>query len=1148
LAAWVLLVVAGTAGAVGQPSQDASAKSGAASYSVTLITGDRVELDVLADGRQSATVDPAARGAGLPEATFDVVRDSGDLYVFPSDAAEFLDDELDRELFNVSSLVAQGLHDGAARSLPLIVDYERRVGSLPPALHRVADLESIDAAVAREPRAEAGAFGRAVARASSAETDLFAGIEKIWLDAEVKAALDESVPQIGAPAAWAAGFDGTGVTVAVLDTGIDATHPDVAGKIVASRSFIANQDVADGHGHGTHVASTLAGTGAASGGRYKGVAPGAQLVIGKAISNSGTGPTSGVIAAMEWAVREQDADLVNMSLGTMVPSNGMDPASQAVDNLTAETGALFVVAAGNLGPAASTIASPGAANDALTVGAVDKSGGLAGFSGRGPRLGDNALKPEIAAPGVSITAARGAGTTLGTPVDDRYTTASGTSMATPHVAGAAAILAQRHPDWSAAQLKAALVSTSADSGHTVYEQGAGRVDVARAVDQAVQVSPAKADFGFFPWPQEGPAVTRTVTYANPTAAAVELDFTLTATRVGGAPVPAGALTADTDALTVPAGGSAAVTLTLDPTAVAAGLYSGRLVASAPGGVQLTTPIGFVIDEEKFTLGVRVLPRANVSQFTNVNVQLYAVEGSLAGESRSVNCLPGCPDPIQFVVPAGTYSARALVRWFDANGRRQLAVLINPEFDVTADTLVALDGNDAEAISFTTHRPSEPQATSPFSHFRSTADGSRQLISLLIGSGVEDWWITPTETVTKGDFWFATHALRRAPTVEGTPAYLYSLKIYEDDRVPESVHYRFGRRDLASVDNRVHADQPATPFRLTWFSRRKAEFASGGVSFAFTGPVTLREYVGRLSSDIVHERRLTTTPSGFFPLDAALDVFSRSGHREIDWNTRPNAPGALSQPPGFEEAFGDRNIIGFPYSLCAGCRQGDAFYPFMHPNSSEPNHALGRFGTPFGGDSFRLFREGVEVPQAPPFFGAVTTYHLPPEPARYRLTHVFRNAQTSWDFGSSTVTAEATPPGYWCPERFFFNVTTPCRAEPLLFLRYDADVDLANTARAGRSDELDVSVYRQATSGPRIAGLKLWVSTDDGVDWDQAKVKSRGNGTFEADVKYPNLSQTTGAVSLRAEAWDVAGNRVEQTLTRAYGLRDGGDGDDDDDDD
>jgi subtilisin family serine protease len=1148
-AASALLVLGGAAGAAGEPSRIGNAQAPVGSYSVTLITGDRVELDVFPDGRQAATVDPAPRGGGQAELTFEILEASRDLYVFPSDAARYLDDELDRQLFNVTGLVTQGLHDEAAGSLPLIVDYERSVGSLPPALDRVDTLASIDAAVAREPRGQAVAFGRALAaqarrddragrlgaRAPAAAPGLFAGIEKIWLDARVEAALDESVPQVGAPEAWAAGFDGTGVKLAVLDTGIDPTHPDVAGKIVASRSFIPGEEVADGHGHGTHVASTVAGTGAASGGQYTGVAPGAQLVIGKALNNAGTGTESQVVAAMEWAVLEQDADIVNISAGTPTPSDGTDPASQAVESLTSSTGALFVIAAGNLGPAPFTISAPGAATAALTVGAVDKSDVLAGFSSRGPRLGDHALKPELAAPGVSITAARAAGTSLGTPVDERYTTASGTSMATPHVAGAAAILTQQHPDWDAAKLKAALVATSADTGYTVYQQGAGRLDVARAFGQALQVSPATADFGFLPWPQAGPHA-KTLSYTNATGADVTLDLSVRATTLRGQPVREGALTLDADTVTVPAGGSATVGLTLDPTAADGGTYTGRVVAEAPGDVRLATPVGFTIDEEKFTFGVRVLPRANVSQFTNVNVQLFAVDGSLAGESRPVNCVPGCPDPLEFVVPAGTYSARAFVRWFDADGRRQLAALIAPEVEVTRDTVVTLDANDALPITFATPRPSEPQASSPFSHFRSTADGLQRLISILSGAGTEQWWITPTKTVSKGDFWFATHVLRRAPTVEGTP-YVYQLKIYEDDRVPDSLHYSFTSGELASVDNHLHADQPSTPLRLTWFSRREGEFAIGGFGLALAGPLTLREYVGPLSDEVVHERRLTTTPSTIFPIDHALDLFAEPSHRTIRWNTRPNAPGALEHPPGLEEAR-DRNLVPFPFALCAGCRQGDAFYPFMHRNSSEPTHALWRFGTPYGGDTFRLYRDGVELPQAPPFFFAVTTYELPPEPARYRLTHQHQNTQSAWEFTSARVTEEATPPGYWCPETFFFNVTTPCRAEPLIFLRYDAPVDLRNTVPAPGAHHLVITPYRQAppSTVPPIAGLNLWMSTDEGAVWRPVQATRLKNGDYRATLHFPKLDRTSGKVSLRTEAWDAAGNRVEQTIIGAYGLR------------
>src|SRR5690606_8402527 len=127
---------------------------------------------------------------------------------------------------------------------------------------------------------------------------------------------------------------GSGVTVAVIDTGIDADHPDLSSRIVAARSFVPGEDVTDGNGHGTHVASIIAGSGAASAGRYGGVAPGVDLVIGKALGNQGNGTMSQVIEAMEWAVLEQGADVVNLSLGGD-PTDGTDPGSQAVNDLTA---------------------------------------------------------------------------------------------------------------------------------------------------------------------------------------------------------------------------------------------------------------------------------------------------------------------------------------------------------------------------------------------------------------------------------------------------------------------------------------------------------------------------------------------------------------------------------------------------------------------------------------------------------------------------------------------------------------------------------------------------------------------------------------------------------------------------------------------
>jgi subtilisin family serine protease len=176
---------------------------------------------------------------------------------------------------------------------------------------------------------------------------LASGIDRVRLDRKVRANLDRSVPQIGAPAAWRAGYDGTGVSVAVLDTGVDTTHPDLAGVITETRNFTPSPDTVDHFGHGTHVSSIVAGRGTSSTPARKGVAPGAHLIVGKVLADDGFGQESWIVDGMEWAA-SSGAKVVNMSLGGG-PTDGTDALSQAVDTLTASTGTLYVVSAGKRG-------------------------------------------------------------------------------------------------------------------------------------------------------------------------------------------------------------------------------------------------------------------------------------------------------------------------------------------------------------------------------------------------------------------------------------------------------------------------------------------------------------------------------------------------------------------------------------------------------------------------------------------------------------------------------------------------------------------------------------------------------------------------------------------------------------------------------
>ncbi len=328
---------------------------------------------------------------------------------------------------------------------------------------------------------------------------------------------------VGAPALWDQGIAGRGVRIAVLDTGIDPGHPDLDDldfrdwsslpgprKLVDARSFVGGGCVplagaSDGHGHGTHVAGIATGTGegsplASDDGRYLGIAPDAELAVGKVLSDAGAGINSDLLAAMEWAAMPAGsspcaigADVVNMSLGSesrparLNSGADIDLVSMTLNRLAVRYGTMFVVAAGNSGPfLGSVLEAPGSAAQALSVAASAKdwdvnhddtlsgdtcagyqhppspandcSGGtgtqppsLAAFSSRGP-TGDLWLKPDLSAPGYNIVSAQSAtGVALAqndlnrnTRGDPLYATASGTSMATPVTVGAAALLLQAY--------------------------------------------------------------------------------------------------------------------------------------------------------------------------------------------------------------------------------------------------------------------------------------------------------------------------------------------------------------------------------------------------------------------------------------------------------------------------------------------------------------------------------------------------------------------------------------------------------------------------------------------------------------------------------------------------------------------------------
>ncbi len=288
---------------------------------------------------------------------------------------------------------------------------------------------------------------------------------------------------VRADKAWQQGVTGSGVTVAVVDTGV-ASVPDLAGRLVPvseglgqtkpCKNLSGELNCDDSYGHGTFIAGLIAGNGASSGGTWKGVAPGARILSVKIAGADGAADVSNVLAALQWVVSFKDRygiRVLNLSLGTdSTQSYLLDPLNYAVERAWA-AGIVVVVAASNRGPDPQTISKPADDPWVITAGATDDRGTtslsddlLPDFSGRGPTAADGLAKPDLVAPGAHMVSLRAPGSTIDTRfpwyVDGSYRRGSGTSMATGVVSGAAALMVQANPSITPDRAKFALLATA----------------------------------------------------------------------------------------------------------------------------------------------------------------------------------------------------------------------------------------------------------------------------------------------------------------------------------------------------------------------------------------------------------------------------------------------------------------------------------------------------------------------------------------------------------------------------------------------------------------------------------------------------------------------------------------------------------------
>lgn len=324
-------------------------------------------------------------------------------------------------------------------------------------------------------------------------------IEYISFDSKVFALLDIANKSIGSELPHVEGFKGEGVTVAVIDTGV-APHTDLVrptNRIVGFKDFVGNKTKPyDDNGHGTHVAGIIASSGVSSNGKYAGIAPEANILAVKALDENGSGNTSDIVSAIQWVIETKDVyntKILNLSLGSPATNSfRSDPLVRAVDEAV-RSGLTVIVAAGNSGPSKETILSPGNSPGVITVGAVDDNktpelsdDTIASFSSRGPTK-EGSRKPDLVAPGVDIMS-------LSNTKLDGYHSLSGTSMATPVVSGAAALLHNKYKNISHSQIKSMLRDSCIsikDSG--VNSQGAGVISLGKLFKSPLKEAPSQKE-------------------------------------------------------------------------------------------------------------------------------------------------------------------------------------------------------------------------------------------------------------------------------------------------------------------------------------------------------------------------------------------------------------------------------------------------------------------------------------------------------------------------------------------------------------------------------------------------------------------------------------------------------------------------------
>lgn len=1075
-------------------------------YRIKLITGDTVNVFVTSNGKKFYSIEPA--DPTQINRHFVKVLIQNRTYIFPLDVNL---KKVDKELFDIDYLVEEGYYNESF--IPIIVSYTEGASV------NVADLTASINSKFREGGKTVLDISRDIrmfhmmamkirkeisgSKIGAAFKELVNSpyVLKIWLDRKVHVSLDESVPLINADDVWAEGYKGEGLKIAILDTGIDKTHPSLDDlddnpsttdpKVIYEVSEVPDEDPTDYYGHGTHCAGIAAGTGGGTG--YVGVAPQAYLMNVKVLDMYGWGYDSWIISGIEDAV-DNGADVISMSLGGCATSDD-DPLAQAV-NEAVDNGVVVAVAAGNSGwdDTPFTIDSPGVAAKAITVGASDRSDDLAYFSSRGPTPEYN-VKPDVLAPGVDITSSVPGG---------GWDSWSGTSMATPHVAGAAALLKQALESklndlgigYDPEYMKDLIVSTAVDLGMDIYHQGSGRIDVYAAYNSKLLIHCSVLSFGVV---ELGSGVqTKTFTVYNIDSVDVTVDeVSLSFVDAATGTDYSSAVSIEwydeynnpiTLPYTVSSGHYVYATLSIDTDSLPTTIFSGKLVLTD----------GFA--DYRVIFGISKLNSVIVHKIDRdgndaSDHMVLTVKANPSSESDlKYNSLGGWTDSsgeVEFHLSEGTYYFVSVNEYDDGS-----VYLTSFKASIVGNTIIDLDDGDAQPVTLTPNRDDVVIASREVSLTLDLTDsigGYYSIISTLSFYPPQTHYLTDTDLYVKTYYQYYPERdmIPSEPRVIDTDTF-YSVAFAEKG-INTPKNYVVSESDLTYSNVSYHT---------AMVGREAAGYAEWAHPYDWWGEAWAWGFEMTVPTRRIEARR-------FADAEYSTDVWRYSDMDDTGNPSWEYWSGYWGSMPTVE------HVMAYPLrTSIGGWWESDESRVHLSVDQYDSLYRYAYGDCDIGGGTINYIKRDGETLVLGDSFCTWYSFSIDEDgnPHQYEIS-------TTWSSGHALSTEVDTL------ATLNFDPSNPDLEVPYINISFSPEPDLESTIPPG-----DVKVTLNALDwGSGVATVDLSYSLDDGATWNHVTLSHPSSDTWIGDLG--NVASGK-YISLRIIASDNLGNSISQDIIRA----------------